>query len=135
MRKKPKQQLSFDESIYTHPDSDNQRNDGVGFARKLKSKDSVKGKSFVPASVQPFLPGLSRRGRPRSANPVPATLRATQSRKRRIGAGAKRIELVLEQAVASDLDLLIEHYRISRAELISRLITQSAIRLRKKAGK
>lgn len=81
------------------------------------------------ALQQPFLPGLSRRGRPRLKNPVPATERAATSRRKRVEAGTRRIELMLLPEVAAMLDALAEHYKESRAELVARLLTRAAKRL------
>lgn len=130
MSKKEKHQLSFDENIYTNPAAEN------SVAKHVQAKPVAKAKAekAPAASVQPFLPGLSRRGRPRSKNPVPATVRATESRKRRIEAGVRRVELFLSPEIATDLDLLTDHYKISRAEVISRLIAKSAKRVRQMAG-
>lgn len=130
MPKKGKFQLSFDENIYPNPAIEN-----IG-AKHREPKSAAKAKTAKPpaATLQPFLPGLSRRGRPRSKNPVPATVRATESRKRRIEAGVKRVELFLPPEIATDLDLLTDHYKISRAEVISRLIAKSAKRIRQADG-
>jgi len=78
---------------------------------------------------QPSLPGMARRGRPRLKNPVPATLRAAQSRRKRVEAGTKRIELMLAPDVAKQLDALAEHFKESRAEVVARLLTRVAKRL------
>ena len=99
----------------------------------MKKSRKAAVKASTKPSVQPYLPGLSRRGRPRAENPVPATVRATESRKRRMATGIKRLELLLEPDVASDLDTLVAHFRISRAEVVSRLISRSAKRIRLKA--
>jgi len=129
MAKKEKFQLSFDEHIYTNPAADNIGTKQVQAKRIAKAKPA----KAPAASLQPFLPGLSRRGRPRSKNPVPATVRAMESRKRRIEAGVKRVELFLTPGIAADLDLLTDHYKISRTEVISRLIAKSAKRIRQAA--
>lgn len=81
------------------------------------------------ALQQPFLPGLSRRGRPRLKNPVPATERAAASRRKRVEAGTRRIELMLPPEVTAMLDALTEHFKESRAELVTRLLTRAAKRL------
>lgn len=83
----------------------------------------------VPESIQPYLPGMSRRGRPRSPNPLAASERASLSRERRLAAGAKRIELLLEPTTAAELDALAEYYRVTRTEIISRLIGKAAKRI------
>lgn len=128
--KNRKEQLEFDEGIYTEPDSDNPPRALQGIPQ-TKAKRSRKARETVPASLQPFLPGLSRRGRPRSKNPIPATARATASRQRRIEAGTKRIELLLAPEIAANLDFLASHFRVSRVELVSRLLAQTAKRIRR----
>lgn len=117
-------QLSFDELIYSQPSANNQETPVAPKSRPAKKKKTADLKS----SPQAFLPGLSRRGRPRSKNPVPPSVRATESRKRRIDAGGKRIELLLEPAIADGLEKLVEHYKLSRGEIISRLIGKAAKR-------
>ncbi len=80
---------------------------------------------------QPSLPGLSRRGRPRLKNPVPATQRAATSRRKRVDAGARRVELMLAPEVAASLDALAEHFDESRAAVVARLVTRTGKRLLK----
>lgn len=124
-------QLSLDVDTYTQPDSVKDKR--ISASEPLaKSRQNRKIQAPIPESKQPFLPGLSRRGRPRSPNPVPPTLRATQSRQRRLESGSKRIELFLEPAVASDLERLVEHFKVARSEIISRLIIKTAKRLSSK---
>jgi hypothetical protein len=129
MKKNIKYQLSFDADIYSQPDVDIHKQDSPG-QKPTKAKRSRKVKEPAQTSQQAFLPGLSRRGRPRSANPVSPSVRASESRKRRMEVGVKRIELLLEPAVASDLDALVEYFKVSRAEVIGRLISKAAKRLR-----
>jgi hypothetical protein len=128
MVKVKKDQLSFDDTIYTKPAN----NIAAKLVGDASAKPRVRGKAKtpLPESLQPFLPGLSRRGRPRSKNPIPATVRATESRKRRIEAGIKRIEILLAPEVAADLDLLSGHFRVPRVEIISRLVAKAAKRIR-----
>lgn len=133
MSKNSKKQLSFDRDIYPNPDM-NILQPPLSESSKTKKKAPRKTPGKAPAALQAFLPGLSRRGRPRSKNPVPATVRATESRKRRIEAGVKRIELLVAPEIAADLDLLTEHYRVTRVEILGRLITKAAKRVRA-AGK
>lgn len=128
-----KKQLEFAEEIYSEPDSINLTTAPAAIRRK-KPQEPRKAREPVPVSLQPFLPGLSRRGRPRSKNPIPATERATASRQRRMAAGTKRIELLLAPETAADLDFLASHFRISRVELVSRLLAQSAKRIRRAAN-
>ncbi len=93
------------------------------------SKRRHQAQAQPPASLQPFLPGLSRRGRPRAKNPIPATVRASESRKRRIAAGMKRIEMLLAPDTLAALERLCLHHHIPRSEIISRLILKAAKRL------
>lgn len=118
-------QLSFDELIYSQPTANIQEKAVAPKSRPVKKSKTADLKS----SPQAFLPGLSRRGRPRSKNPIPPSVRATESRKRRIDAGGKRIELLLEPSVADGLEKLVEHYKLSRGEVISRLIGKAAKRI------
>jgi len=83
------------------------------------------------AAEQPFLPGLSRRGRPRLKHAVPATARAAESRRKRVEAGTKRIEIMLTPEVAASLDALAEHFNESRAEVLGRLVARAARRVLK----
>jgi hypothetical protein len=124
-KKKFSEQLPLETGLFSIPDSTDPHK-LTGRAKRPQTKKAAKA---IPESQQPFLPGLSRRGRPRSANPVPPTIRASQSRRRRAEAGAKRIELVLDRAIADQLEALVEHFKVSRLEVISRLITQSAKRI------
>ena len=78
---------------------------------------------------QAYLPGLSRRGRPRSPNPIAPTVRAAESRRKRIESGARRIELMLAPDVAERLDKLTQHLKESKAEILSRLILKAAQRI------
>lgn len=98
----------------------------------VKLKGVQKARKVLPESTQPYLPGLSRRGRPRSRNPLAPSMRASASRKRRMEAGVKRVELLLEPAVASELEALAAHFKVSRVEIISRLIGKAAKRIRDK---
>ena len=127
MSEQKKDQLAFDEMIYANPvDEKTTRPAG---AVPAKPRIRIKAKPVPTESLQPFLPGLSRRGRPRSKNPVPATVRATESRKRRLEAGVKRIELLLSPEIAADLDLLTDHFKVSRVDVISRLVAKAAKRI------
>jgi hypothetical protein len=129
MAKIRKQQLSFGTDFYPQPDSDISQTDSPR-VKPDKAKASRKAKEPVQASLQPFLPGLSRRGRPRSKNPIPPSVRASESRKRRMDVGVKRIELLLEPTVAAELEALVGHFKVSRVEVISRLISKAAKRMR-----
>ncbi len=122
---KSQSQLELDNLIIGNPVSTNQEPRPATSKAKRKDKNGA----AISESQQPFLPGLSRRGRPRSKNPIPATIRASQSRKRRTAAGVKRIEFLLKPETATSLDLLTEHFKITRVEMISRLIAQAAKRI------
>lgn len=130
IKKNTKVQLTFDTDIYPDPDSEKSPHTSPAIPR-AKVKARRKTSETLPASFQPFLPGLSRRGRPRSKNPVPATVRATASRQRRMEAGTKRIELLLAPEIAADLDFLTRHFRVSRVDLVGRLLAQTAKRIRR----
>lgn len=96
---------------------------------KLPKPSAPPADDFLPTpDTQPARPGLSRRGRPRLGNPVPATQRAATSRRKRVEAGARRIELMLAPEVAASLDALAEHFDESRAEVVARLITRTSKR-------
>lgn len=121
-------QLHLDADLFEQPVANKKK-------RKLRAaseSDSLIAKAPPAPSVQPFLPGLSRRGRPRKKNPLPPVVRASESRKRRIGAGVKRIEVLLEPEVAVMLEALMAHHQASRVELLSQLIQKAAKRLQRK---
>jgi len=121
-------QTTFPDNFFTYPvNSNSEANDGK--KKTAKAKRPHISRKAVSESTQPFLPGLSRRGRPRSKNPISPSTRAEASRKRRMDAGVKRVELLLEPVVAAELDALTTYFRISRVEIISRLIGKAAKRL------
>lgn len=122
-----KKQLSFDDEIYTQPVAAQAA--APAAAPKGKKSPRASGTTAPPAALQPFLPGLSRRGRPRSKNPVPPTVRASESRKRRMESGAKRIDLLLPAETAAELEKLAAHFKVARAEIIGRLIAKAAKRI------
>lgn len=123
--RKNEEQLLFELVDYSKPADENK----AGKAAVRKSRQIGKAKSAPPESLQPYLPGLSRRGRPRSKNPVPATVRASESRKRRLGAGMKRVEFLLDSEIAAALERLSRYYRVSRVEIVSRLVAKAAKRI------
>jgi len=82
-----------------------------------------------PAARQAFLPGLSRRGRPRSSNPVTAVQRTAEHRKKRIAEGARRVEMILAPDVAIALDALATHYSEPRSDVVAGLILKAAARV------
>ena len=114
------------------------RGDGVDAADGVSStaarKNAVpKSKSVAraasPAARQAFLPGLSRRGRPRSPNPVTAVQRTAEHRKKRLAEGARRVEMILAPDVAIALDALATHYSEPRSDVVAGLILKAAARV------
>jgi hypothetical protein len=87
--------------------------------------------SAAALAGQAFLPGLSRRGRPRLQTPISAVERTAEHRRKRIEAGAKRLEMILDRDVSSALDALAEHFKEPRSEVISTLILKAASRVLK----
>lgn len=89
-------------------------------------------KGVAASTGQGYLPGLSRRGRPRLENPVPASERAKASRQRRVAEGDRRLEVLLTADVNRALEALIEHFQEPRAAVIARLIERESVRLQRK---
>jgi hypothetical protein len=81
---------------------------------------------------QGFLPGLSRRGRPRLPVPISPVERTAEHRRKRIEAGAKRVEIILDKNISESLDALAEHYKEPRSDVISTLIAKAASKVLKK---
>ena len=81
---------------------------------------------------QAFLPGLSRRGRPRLEIPISAVERTAEHRRKRIEAGAKRVEMILDRDVSKALDDLAEHFKEPRSDVIASLILKAASRVLKR---
>lgn len=81
---------------------------------------------------QGFLPGLSRRGRPRLPVPISPVERTAEHRRKRIEAGAKRVEIILDKDVFGALDALAEHYKEPRSDVIATLIAKAANKVLKK---
>jgi hypothetical protein len=81
---------------------------------------------------QGFLPGLSRRGRPRLAKPISPVERTAEHRRKRLEAGAKRVEIILDKDISHALDALAEHYKEPRSDVISTLIAKAATKVLKK---
>ena len=103
-----------------------------GRARRKSAKPPTRkprGGKDAAAAGQAYLPGLSRRGRPRLKNAASPAARALESRKKRLEGGARRIEFMLEPDVAAMLDALAEHFKESRVELVSRLLAKAARRV------
>jgi hypothetical protein len=122
--------LPLDEDIFSLPASTIDQPDS---ARRHVSPPAPKrpgsGSSSTPPAKQAFLPGLSRLGRPRGKNPVPATARAKESRRKRIETGTRRIELMLAPDIAASLEALSLHFKESRTEVVSRLVAKAAARM------
>jgi len=81
---------------------------------------------------QGFLPGLSRRGRPRLPVPISPVQRTAEHRRKRIEAGAKRVEIILDKDISGALDALAEHYKEPRSDVIATLIAKAASKVLKK---
>lgn len=125
-KQSPQLSLSIDDQTHSVPagkETKTTKSSATAKPPRRKTKES-------PSSAQAYLPGLSRRGRPRSSNPVSPSARALESRKRRVAAGGRRVEFLLEPEAAAQLDALVEHFKISRAEVIARLIARAAKRLK-----
>ena len=97
--------------------------------QKSASKAKSGGRAAPTLVKQAFLPGLSRRGRPRLPNPVSAVQRTAEHRKKRIEEGARRVEMILAPEVAGALDALAAHYHQPRSDVVSGLILKAAARL------
>jgi hypothetical protein len=97
-----------------------------------KSSTPKPSMSTPPPSLpgQGFLPGLSRRGRPRLAKPISAVERTAEHRRKRIANGAKRVEIILESEVSRALDRLAQHHQEPRSDVIAMLIRKAAARLK-----
>ena len=78
---------------------------------------------------QAFLPGLSRRGRPRSKNPITAVERTAEHRRKRLAEGAKRVEMILAPEVARQLEALAEQFKEPRSEVIATLVTKAYLKV------
>lgn len=81
---------------------------------------------------QAFLPGFSRRGRPRSIESFSPAQRAALSRQRRLEQGGKRLEFILDSDSVAKLDLLADHLKEPRSEVLIGLIAKAAARLLRK---
>ncbi len=79
---------------------------------------------------QGFLPGLSRRGRPRLTKPISAVERTAEHRRKRIANGAKRVEIILDSDVSQALDRLAENHQEPKSDVIAALIRKAATRLK-----
>jgi|GEM_PF-690056 len=131
MPKKP------DNQLFILPDIDNE---SISFTRQRRKSllsssvennplRSKKRDETAMVSKQAFLPGLSRRGRPRLAQPVSAVDRTAEHRRKRIEQGAKRFEVILDPQVFSALNDLTAYYKEPRSEVISKLILNASLRV------
>jgi uncharacterized membrane protein len=100
--------------------------------KKTRAQKSQPAPSAAALAGQAFLPGLSRRGRPRLQTPISAVERTAEHRRKRLEAGAKRLELILDRDVSIALDALAEHLKEPRSEVISTLILKAASRVLKR---
>jgi hypothetical protein len=102
-------------------------------AKKAKSPQvSTAAGTAAALPGQGFLPGLSRRGRPRLAKPISPVERTAEHRRKRIEAGAKRVEIILDKDISHALDALADHYKEPRSDVISTLIAKAATKVLKK---
>ena len=99
--------------------------------RVTKAKKSLATHSPSLAG-QAFLPGLSRRGRPRLKVPISAVERTAEHRRKRLEAGAKRVEMILDREVSLALDALAEHFNEPRSEVVATLILKASARVLKR---
>lgn len=127
----PKQSSSLllDEKIFSLPAAVIDRPGPAARQEPPPAQKKPGGSSSPKPAKQAFLPGLSRRGRPRAKNPVPATARAKESRRKRIETGTRRIELMLAPDIAASLEALSLHFKESRADVVSRLVAKAAARM------
>lgn len=98
--------------------------------KKARTKQTASAAQLVNLPGQGFLPGLSRRGRPRLAKPISAVERTAEHRRKRIANGAKRVEIILDSDVSRALDRLAEHHQEPRSDVIATLIRKAALRLK-----
>ena len=107
------------------------RNTDKTIATTTTVKKAKKISSFTPDKniQQAFLPGLSRRGRPRSINPISAVERTAEHRRKRLAEGSKRVEMILAPEVARQLEALAEQYNEPRSEVIATLVTKAYLKV------
>ncbi len=99
---------------------------------KATSRKRSKPAAATAVAGQGYLPGLSRRGRPRLKNPLSASERAKAHRERHVAEGGKRLEILLTAEVIAALEGLVGHFQEPRAILIARLIQREAKRIQRK---
>jgi len=129
-RHKPDKQgslrLPLGDEPLTLPDT---KNPSRTAAQRTKPKAAKTRKAG--ANPQAFLPGMSRRGRPRAKVAVAATERAASSRRRRLAAGGKRVEVMLDATALAQLDALAVRLDEARAGVVAWLLRRAAARLLK----
>jgi len=101
-------------------------------SKKAQAKQTQPEPRAAALAGQGFLPGLSKRGRPRLKTPISAVERTAEHRRKRLEAGAKRLEMILDREVSNALDALAEHFKEPRSEVISTLILKTASRVLKR---
>lgn len=101
-------------------------------SKKIQTSKPQPAPSAASLAGQAFLPGLSRRGRPRLQTPISAVERTAEHRRKRLEAGAKRLEMILDRDVSNALDALAEHFKEPRSEVIATLILKASSRLLKR---
>ena len=104
--------------------------------KPVRPKKTASSKKSAPAEPekninQAFLPGLSRRGRPRSKDPISAVERTAKHRRERLDAGAKRVEVILAPEVTRKLEALAQQQKEPKSEVISNLINKAYSRMSK----
>jgi hypothetical protein len=110
------------------------KTNSVKITRHTNEDQKTPVKKAVPANPdhnfqQAFLPGLSRRGRPRSKNPITAVERTAEHRRKRLAEGAKRVEMILAPEVARQLEALAEQFKEPRSEVIATLVTKAYMKV------
>jgi hypothetical protein len=98
--------------------------------KTTRSSKKITASPVLGLPGQAFLPGLSRRGRPRLAKPISAVERTAEHRRKRIANGAKRVEIILDSDVSQALDRLANHHQEPRSDIIATLIRKAAARLK-----
>ena len=106
-------------------DTDKTRATTTSVTKAKKNSANILDKNIQQA----FLPGLSRRGRPRSQNPISAVERTAEHRRKRLAEGSKRVEMILAPEVARQLEALAEQYKEPRSEVIATLVTKAYLKV------
>jgi hypothetical protein len=136
-RKAEKQAISAVVDLFENPDADNLVEVTPAPLAAVPVPKAPSRKRSKPAAAtavagQGYLPGLSRRGRPRLKNPLSASDRAKAHRERHVAEGGKRLEILLTAEVNAALEGLVDHFQEPRAVLIARLIQREANRIQRK---